>query len=78
MVHGGHVWTVVARVLTGEFRSVAVFSGGRVVRATVHGRLRKRDRSNSVVVTVGKPNYAERAFLKKNPKARLRALPVKK
>lgn len=48
-----------------------------VIKASRTHPYRKNNRSESFVVTVGKPNYEERAFIKKCKKAG-EPLPVKK
>lgn len=35
-----------------------------VIKATSHGKPDARDRGRTIVVTFGKPNYAERKFIK--------------
>jgi len=73
--------------VSGELVNFIRFAGGRsatkylspvlVVKATRHGKPCKNERSTSMVVTVGKPNYAEREFIKKCKKAG-EPFPVKK
>ena len=47
------------------------------VKATRQRRHDKRDRSETIIVTVGGPNYAERAFVAKCTKAK-EPFPVRK
>ena len=36
-----------------------------VVKATLHGKPRKNERTRTILVTSGRPNYAERKFIGK-------------
>ena len=52
-------------LLRTDSRSSTVYLGSRmVVKATHQRRPRVRDNSNTMLVTYGKPNYAEREFIK--------------
>lgn len=48
-----------------------------IIKATSHGKPDGRDRGRTIVVTFGKPNYAERKFIKKL-KASHELFPVRK
>lgn len=59
------------------YRATKFLGPDLVVRATRPHKYDRRNRSNTVVVTVGKPNYREREFIKACRKAG-EPLPVKK
>lgn len=61
----------------GARRATKYFGPSAVVKATRHGKARKGERSTSIVVTVGKPNFAERKFIARCRKAG-EPFPVKK
>ncbi len=58
-------------------KATKYFSEREVVKATFHGKRDKRKRRMTIVVTIGAPNYAERAFIRKCKKAG-EPFPVKK
>lgn len=72
--------TTVPRKLISELVECVVEGGARkatkilspklVVKATYQGKRGKNDRTRTVVVTLGAPNYAERAIIKALGKAR--------
>lgn len=68
---------VVVAVLGGYKRAVKYVSDKHTIKATRRGRLDKRGRAIEVLVTIGKPNYAERLFIKDCKKAG-EPFPVKK
>lgn len=51
-------------VLNGAYRARKYWSPKYVIKVTRIGRPDKRDRQDSVRVTIGRPNYAERRFVK--------------
>ncbi len=61
----------------GVYRATKFLGPDLVVRATRPHKYDRRNRSNTVIVTVGKPNYREREFIKACKKAG-EPLPVKK
>lgn len=68
---------VLALMGPGAYRATKFLSPVMVVKATRPHRFDRRSRGQTVVVTVGKPNYRERRFLKACRKAG-EPLPVKK
>lgn len=61
-----------------EVRKATVyFDDQTVIRATARGKLDARARSTTIVLTVGKPNFVERRFIRLCHKAG-EPLPVKK
>ena len=57
--------SLIDAVLSWAKKATKYFSANEVIKATYHGKRYARARAHHVVVTVGKPNYAERAFIKK-------------
>ena len=53
----------VGLVLLGKRRVTKYLSPTLVVKATAFHKDRKGARSRTIAVTIGKPNYAERAFI---------------
>ena len=52
-------------LLNGEYKSVIKYVSPKlVIKATWHRKPSKRDRGNTILVTVGQPNYLERKFIK--------------
>ncbi len=76
-----HVDQVVNALLGAEAHKATKYvSATHVVRATRklrRGRIPKRDNGVDIVLTIGRPNYAEREFIKKCRKAG-EPIPVKK
>lgn len=76
-----HVDAVVkALVTTGARTATKYISPTEIVRATrrrYRGRIVKGARTVDIVLTIGRPNYAERAFIKKARMGR-EPFPVKK
>lgn len=68
---------VLALMAPDIYRATKFLSSVMVVKATRPHRFDRRSRGQTVVVTVGKPNYRERKFLKTCKKAG-EPLPVKK
>jgi len=70
---------VLARVLGSRTvrRATVYLAPDLVVTAAAHGKPHRRQRSTSVVVTVGKPNFRERQFIKLCRKAGVR-FPIRK
>lgn len=62
-------------VLFPSLKSVTCFTAiGKTMVLTRTGMHRKRCRHVSFVLTVGKPNYSNRAYQKKNPTSKYRAV----
>ncbi len=84
----GAAEAVVSALIVTRMRRATKFIGPNlVVKLTRQRKPNKRDRSETFVLTVGKPNYAEREFIKlcgraKEPlplrRVQLRGFPVKK
>ena len=68
---------VLALMNPGSYRATKFLSPVMVVKATRPHLFDRRSRGQTVVVTIGKPNYRERKFLKAC-KAAGEPLPVKK
>ena len=60
---------VVKAVLEGSRKATRYVSPMTVVKATARHRPRMRSRTVEIVVTIGRPNYAERAFIRQAKKA---------
>lgn len=52
-------------LMDGVYRATKYLEPGYVIKSTRQGKLDKRSPAMTVLVTVGKPNYAERQFIKK-------------
>jgi hypothetical protein len=63
--------------LVGVKQATVYVSENHIVRATALHPMDARSRSNSLVVTIGKPNFREREFIKTCQKAG-EPLPVRK
>lgn len=50
---------------SGAKQATKYFSDQLTLRGTFVGKRRKRDRQSVIVLSIGKPNYAERIFIKK-------------
>jgi hypothetical protein len=61
----------------GAKRVTKYISPKLTVKATHQGKHDRRDKSNTVLVTIGRPNYSEREFIKTAQKAG-EPFPVKK
>jgi hypothetical protein len=64
-------------LMRGARRATRYISPTEVVKATRRHKPRKSDRTTEMVVTVGRPNYAEREFIKRCKKSG-EPLPVNK
>ena len=64
----------VSMIMLGARKATMYLSKDLVVKATARFKYRKDARSRDMVLTIGKPNYAERHFVAKMKKCRL-ALP---
>lgn len=65
-----HIALVCDILLNGEYRSAIKYVSPRlVVKATWQQKPTKRDRGNTILVTIGQPNYLERKFIKLCQKA---------
>lgn len=65
-------------VLNGEYRKATKYlSPTLVIKATLRGKRDRRNSADTVLVTVGSPNYLERQFIKNCKKAG-EPFPVKK
>ena len=65
-------------LLNGDYKSVIKYVTPKfVVKATWHQKPNNKNRSESILVTVGQPNYLERKFIKLCEKAG-EPFPVKK
>lgn len=69
--------SLINAVLAGAKKATKYYSTNEVVKATYHGKRYARARAHHVVVTIGKPNYAEREFIKKAIRAG-EPFPIKK
>lgn len=77
-ISGNAIAQVVECVLKGGATKATKFIGPtQVIKATRHGKARKGERTTQMVVTVGRPNYAEREFISRCRKAG-EPFPVKK
>lgn len=56
-------------IFTGIKKATKYISPKCVIKATFQGRRDSRNNHSTVIVTVGAPNYAERAFIKLAKKA---------
>lgn len=74
---GRSVGAVAQYILQGHKRAVKYLDADLTVKATRFGRYDKRDHQIVVVVTVGRPNYLERRFIKLAKKAG-EPFPIKK
>jgi hypothetical protein len=54
---------------TGAYRATAFASPSKTVKVTRVGTLDRRERNTYLRVTIGRPNYAERKFIKACQKA---------
>lgn len=52
-------------VLSGAKSAVKYVAKDYVVKATYHGKRRPGRRSDTLVVSIGRPNFAERLFIRK-------------
>lgn len=59
----------VGRVVLGYRKATRFLAPDLVVKAAGRHKPRKASRQMEVVVTIGKPNYAERAFIRQAKKA---------
>lgn len=64
-------------VLSDRHKATKFIGPNLVVKATRRGRFDRRSNNVEMVLTIGRPNHAERKFLKKLKKAG-ESLPVKK
>ena len=55
---------VSALIRNGAYEATKYVSENETIKATRRHKWTKRDRQREVVVTFGKPNYAEREFIK--------------
>jgi hypothetical protein len=60
---------VINEVESGCRKATYYYSPKHVVKATAQRRPDRRAKSQTIIVTIGAPNYAERAFIKKAVKA---------
>lgn len=77
-----YAWSNVGAVVgtlirTRAYRATKYVNKNRVIKATRRHKSDKRDRQSEFVVTIGKPNYREREFIKLCRKAG-EPFPVKK
>ncbi len=57
--------TLVGLVVAGPYRrATAYLSEKETAKATYQGKFRKRSRSRTILVTIGRPNFKERKFIK--------------
>lgn len=56
---------VINAVLAGDRQATAFLDKNLTVKATRRGKFDRRDNQEIILVTVGAPNYAERAIIKK-------------
>lgn len=68
---------VVGQIMLGAKRATKYVSPTLVYKATARHRIRRGARTVEMVVTIGKPNYAEREFIKVAKKAG-ETFPIKK
>lgn len=61
----------------GVKRATVYDSPKLVIKATFQGKRRKYDLNETILVTIGKPNYAERHFIK-TARAAKEPFPIKK
>ncbi len=74
----GAAEAVISALLVTSMRKATKFLGPNLtVKATRQGKFDRRCRQQTFILTIGKPNYAEREFIKKCRKAG-EPLPVKK
>lgn len=66
---GAAVRETVGHVLSGQRKATKYLDPRVVVKATGWRKPTRRDRTATVIVTVGVPNYAERHFIKQAKKA---------
>jgi hypothetical protein len=52
-------------IQSGAKKATKYFSDKLVVKATRRGKLRKNERETEILFTFGRPNYAEREFIKR-------------
>lgn len=65
-----HVKTVVRELLANSaVKATKYVSPTMTVKATRHGRPRRNEKKITMVLTIGRPNYAERRFIKDCRKA---------
>lgn len=57
--------TIEALIRSGAKRAVKYLDSNTTVKATCPHKARKNGRGQSIVVSFGRPNYAERQFIKK-------------
>ena len=69
--------TIEALLESGAKSAVKFLSEDTVVKATLPHKIRRNGRGHSMIVTFGKPNYAEREFIKACKRAG-EPLPVRK
>lgn len=56
-------------ILNGAKQGTKYFGDREILRATFQGKRRKNQSSKTILFTMGRPNYAERQFIKKTFKA---------
>lgn len=66
-----------ALLISGARKATKFISKTETIKATHHGRPRRRDRRQEIVFTFGAPNYRERNFIKTAVKAG-EPFPIKK
>jgi hypothetical protein len=61
-----HIASVCSALMSGDAKSAVKYLDEKtIVRATWHNKPMSRNRLETMVVTIGAPNYLERAFIKK-------------
>ena len=60
---------VVTHAMNGSKRAIKYVSPSLTIKATRQHKYRSGERASTVIVTIGRPNYAEREFIKTAKKA---------
>ena len=64
LVHGNFDEVISTLIHNDAYKATKYISENETIKATRRHKWTKRDRQREVVVTFGKPNYAERHFIK--------------